>query len=253
MLQDFIERISREAGRLALQYREKGSLVVESKESNAKDIVTEADRGIESYLRGEILHSFPDHSILGEEGDDVKGNDCLWILDPIDGTVSYAHGQPIFSISIAYREGDEIKAGAVTAPALGEYYYAERGKGAFLNGKSLKVSSCTLPEEAVLATGFACLRANMKENNLERFCRIAPQVRGMRRMGSAAYDLAMVAAGRVEAFWEQHLNLYDVAAGVLLVEEAGGIVSDYSGRSGLNTEEVLAACPGMHGKLVEWL
>ena len=128
-LHDFIERISREAGRLSLQYREQGSLLIENKDSNRKDIVTAADKAIESYLRKEILGAYPDHSIMGEEGDDVKGNECLWVLDPIDGTVSFAHGLPIFTVSIGYMEGDRIVAGAITAPVLNEFFYAERGRG----------------------------------------------------------------------------------------------------------------------------
>lgn len=226
---------------------------MENKAANPKDIVTEADKAIEEYLRREILLAYPDHSILGEEGDDVEGNECLWILDPIDGTVSFAHGQPIFTISIAYRVGKTLEAGAVTAPVLNEFYYAERGKGAFLNGQPIKVSPCSNPVQSVVSTGFGCLRANLKENNLERFCRIAPRVRGIRRMGSAAYDLAMVAAGRTEAYWEQHLNLYDIAAGVILVQEAGGVISDFSGKAGINTEEVVAACPALHKQLIEWM
>ncbi len=252
-LHDFIERISREAGRLALQYRDKDSLLIENKHANRKDIVTAADKAIERYLRDEILHAYPDHSIMGEEGDDIKGNECLWVLDPIDGTVSFAHGLPIFTVSIGYMEGDVIKAGAITAPVLDEFFYAERGKGAFLNGRPIHVSDCSVPEEAVMATGFACLRDNLKENNLERFSRIAPRVQHMSRLGSAAYDMAMVAAGRVEGYWEQQLNLYDIAAGVVLVEEAGGIVSDFSGAPVVNPRQILAANPAMHGQMLSWM
>jgi myo-inositol-1(or 4)-monophosphatase len=252
-LKDFIMKIAREASRMALEYREKNMLHIEDKEGNVKDIVTAADKAIEAYLRREILAAYPDHSILGEEGDDVQGNECLWVLDPIDGTVSYAHGQPIFSISIGYMEGNEVMAGAVMAPVLNEFFYAEKGKGAFLNGRPIHVSFCSEPGSSVLATGFACLRAGLEKNNLERFCRIAPQVRGIRRMGSAAYDLAMVASGRIEAYWEQHLNLYDIAAGVLLVREAGGVFSDFSGNPEINPEEVLAGNEALHRWLVQEL
>ena len=221
---------------------------VESK-TTSKDIVTEADKGIERFIREELAREFPDHAITGEEEGASGDHEYRWIIDPIDGTVSYLHEQPFFCISIALSHNDELVLGAVYAPVFDELFFAEKGKGAFLNDEPIRVSSEAELVQSVVATGFACLRSNLEKNNLPAFNVVAPQVRGMRRFGSAALDLCSVAAGRLEAYWESNINIYDVAAGVLILREAGGKVTDYSGEQTRIPDEVLASNGAVHENL----
>lgn len=197
----------------------------------ARDLVTSVDKEVEQFIIDKIKDAYPDHSIIGEEtGITNSGSSHCWIIDPIDGTTSYFHKQPYYSVSIAYQRNGITEAGVVYAPALGQLFSAERGKGAFLNGRErLTVSTTDEMINVLLATGFACLRAGRKTNNLVYLNQILPKIRDIRRCGSAAIDLAYVAAGKVDGFWEMDLNIYDIAAGVLLVEEAGGEVLDMKG------------------------
>jgi len=195
-----------------------------------KDLVTATDNHVESFLVQQIQSRFPGHGILGEEtGRSTTSSEFLWIIDPIDGTTSFFHGQPYYAVSIALKRADDIILGAVFAPALGQLFYAQKDRGAFLNDKPIQVSETTNFTDAVMATGFACLRAGHAQNNLGHFNRIVPRLRDIRRCGSAAVDLAYVACGKLDGFWEMNLNIYDVAAGVLLVTEAGGTVCDFEG------------------------
>lgn len=248
----FIKKIALEAGEMALA-GQKEALSIDFKKKNDKDIVTQVDRDIETFLRSQIVNRFPEHAILGEEEGATGSGTSRWILDPIDGTVSFAHGQRNFSISIAYEENGELICGAVYAPAHGEFFYGEKGKGAWLNGTPIGVSSTESLNLSVLATGFACVRDGEKKNNLDNFCRILPQVRGIRRLGSAALDLAYVACGQFDGFWEMSLNLYDVAAGILLVREAGGKVSDFSGKQDRVPREIVACNDSLHNLLISQL
>jgi len=252
-MKEFIKQIAEEAGTMALEYWRTSSLDEESKDSAGKDIVTVADKRIEALLRERILERFPDHSILGEEEGFSGGGDSRWILDPIDGTASFAHGQRNFSISIAYEFKGTLQAASVYAPAHGEFFYAEKGKGASLNGESIQVSTRKKLNLSIAATGFACLRAGTERNNLENFCRIAPKLRGIRRLGSAALDLAYVACGQFDAFWEIYLNSYDIAAGLLLVQEAGGRISDFSGSMEGLPGELLVSNGLLHDAFLELL
>lgn len=197
-----------------------------------KDLVTDVDREVERFLVRTIKERFPDHDIIGEEdGTQLSGSEYCWIIDPIDGTTSFCHGQPFFAVSIGLRRWTELVAGGVFAPMLDQLFLAERGSGAMLNERPITVSACTRLDASVLATGFACLRAGMTHNNLRYVNDLLPHIRDIRRCGSAALDLAYVAAGKVDGFWELNLNWYDIAAGVLLVTEAGGTVSDFFGGS----------------------
>lgn len=199
---------------------------------DAKDLVTIVDRRVEDYLVSRIKKRFAGHDIIGEEsGSHLSGSDYCWIIDPIDGTTSYFHRQPYFSVSIGLKKKGELICGGVYAPALKQMFLAARGEGATLNGKPIQVSQCTRLVNSVLATGFACLRSGLEHNNLTYFNRIMPEIRDVRRCGSAALDLAYVAAGKYDGFWEMNLNDYDVAAGVLLVIEAGGRICDFNGGS----------------------
>jgi len=245
----FIEHLARQAGRMAVHYRTQPDLDIQRKE-DPKDIVTRADREIEHFLRSEIEQHYPNHGVIGEEEADKPGVEYCWVIDPIDGTASYAHGQYHYAISIALQKNNETILGAVYAPALDELFMAEAGKGATRNRRPIHVSSCARLEESMLGTGFACLRNNRPRNNLPLFAAIAPKVRDTRRFGSAALDLAYVACGQLDGFWELHLHLYDIAAGVLLVREAGGLVTDFRGDAAGLPGEILATNGALHSPLL---
>jgi myo-inositol-1(or 4)-monophosphatase len=211
-----------------------------------KDLVTATDRQVETFIVQQISSRFPDHGILGEEtGRHQTRSDYLWIVDPIDGTTSFFHGQPYYAVSIALEKAGEIIMGAVCAPALGQLFHACKGQGAFMNDHPVRVSDTIILADAVMATGFACLRDGLENNNLVHFNRIVPQLRDIRRCGSAALDLCYVACGKLDGFWELHLNIYDVAAGILLVTEAGGVISDFSGGPFFPENGIVAANHGM--------
>ncbi len=250
---DFVSNLACEAGVMSLKlFDEFSQDDLEFKGS--KDLVTTADRAVEEYIIGEIKEAFPEHDIFGEEsGKQKSGSDYCWIIDPIDGTTSFVHEQPFYSVSIALQENGESIAGAVYAPRLKELFCAEQDKGAFLNGRRLKVSSRQPLINSVLSTGFACVRANLPDNNLPYFAKIVPELRGIRRYGSAAVDLGYVAAGRLEGFWEMNLKPYDYAAGILLVEEAGGAVTDFRGGNDLVNRGVVATNGLIHEPLLELL
>ena len=239
-MMDFLKKLATEAGRICLEGSEHLSAAdVEFK--NPRDLVTVVDKKVEDYIVSEIKKVYPDHGIIGEEtGRTETGGDSWWIIDPIDGTTSFFHGQPYYAVSIAFRKGGELLAGVVHAPALGQLFSAEKGKGACLNGRKIQVSSTLRMSESVLGTGFACLRAGWEKNNMAYLNRIMPAIRDIRRCGSAAIDLAYVAAGKFDGFWELNLNIYDIAAGALLVAEAGGTVCDFRGGSAYPEEGIIA-------------
>lgn len=252
---DSVSEFARAAGDLAMRHWRSG-LACEAKGGNAKDHVTAADREVEAFLVGEIHRRFPGHRILGEEGgyQGAASSDYLWVIDPIDGTTSFARGQRLFSVSIGVCYRGEAIVGVVNAPAVGELYAAERGAGAWMNGtERLRVSAAQDLSEALVSTGFACLRANLAENNLAIFSRVLPRVVDVRRTGSAAFDLCQVAAGRTDAFWELALQDYDVAAGAVVVAEAGGLVTDFAGRSDFPRAGTVAATPAIHQALLKLL
>ena len=194
------------------------------------DPVTEIDRRSEAYLLEKIHKQFPEHRIVAEESGGLDGSDdSLWYVDPLDGTVNYAHGLPIFSVSIAFAEKGRTTLGVVYNPAQNELYSAEEGRGARLNGETITVSKTDNLDGSLVVTGFPYDRRTNPENNLDHFNRFALRAQGVRRLGSAALDLCYVAAGRVDGFWEVRLNPWDVAAGALIVEEAGGRVTGMDG------------------------
>jgi myo-inositol-1(or 4)-monophosphatase len=197
---------------------------------SVRDLVTPVDRKVEDFLRDQIGKKYPDHTLIGEErGTSGGGSDSCWVIDPIDGTNSYVHGLPGYSVSIALQQGGATVAGVVYGPVLNMMFAAEKGQGATLNGRPIKVSQRSLVSQSVLATGFGAFRDGQVAESLEIFTRVAPRARDIRRHGSAALDLAWVAAGRMDGYWEQGLKLYDYAAGILLVSEAGGRVIDFGG------------------------
>jgi myo-inositol-1(or 4)-monophosphatase len=213
------------------------------------DLVTEVDQQSETYILAEIKKQFPDHKVIAEESGEVQGNSGhAWYVDPIDGTTNYAHGLPIFAVSIAYAYHGEVILGVVYNPIRDEMFSAEKGKGAWLNGKPIHTTSRVELNKSLLVTGFRYDRFTNPDNNLENFKRLALQVRGIRRLGSAALDLCFVAAGRVDGYWEIHLELWDLAAGMLIAREAGAVVTKRDGSQDIfiSPLSVVAANPGLH-------
>ncbi len=201
--------------------------------SSARDLVTQADLASEAAIQALLARAFPNHAIRAEEswhdGPAIARDQPCWYVDPLDGTVNFLHGLPIYCVSIALWADGRPQVGLVHAPRLQETFHAVRGQGAWLGEQRLGVTSTAHLGEALVATGFPYRRGELARNNLETFGRFFYEVRGLRRMGSAALDLAYVAAGRFDAFWERHLAPHDVAAGGLLVLEAGGLVFDAAG------------------------
>jgi myo-inositol-1(or 4)-monophosphatase len=229
---------------------------IESKPGR-QNLVTEYDKTAEQFIISSIQKRFADHSILAEESGALTHSKSpyTWIIDPLDGTVNFAHGIPHFSVSIAVAKEEKVISGAVFQPMTQELFVAERGQGAFLNGTALSVSSDTSLDTALLATGFPY---NADENPLhciDHFALLQGQGIPIRRLGSAAIDLAYVAAGRFAAFWEVTLQPWDMAAGMLLVEEAGGRVTHYDGkkRSLFNDGTVLATNGHLHQQMIAQL
>lgn len=246
---DVLERVVREAGLIAMRHFDDLESVGISKKS-PRDLVTVADVAIEQYLKEALEKEFPQYGFWGEESGQTADQTNRWIVDPIDGTHSFIKGQYFWSISVALEIEGELVAGSVYAPALDDLYLAAKGKGASKNGKEIHVSPETSLADSMIATGFACLRSYLEDNNLKRFCAIAQKTTGQRRFGSAAMDLCLVADGQVDAFWEQELNLYDVAAGALIAKEAGATVTDFKGNEGVFPKQILVTNGGIFDELL---
>jgi len=217
-----------------------------------KDLVTIADKKIEDFIVKQIRTRYPSHDIFGEESGKTNfSSDYLWIIDPIDGTTSFVHHQPFYSISVAVQHNGQTILGAVYLPSLDELFYAGKDCGAFLNNHLICVSKANKLINSVMATGFACLRADLPVNNLFYFNKIVPKLRDIRRFGSAAIDLCYVACGRLDGFWEMNLNIYDVAAGAFIVEQAGGKICDFRGGYNFPEHGIIAANKHLQKKLLE--
>ena len=218
------------------------------------DFVSAADIKAETTLRAELQKARPRFGFLMEETGEIAGEDGKhrWIIDPIDGTTNFLHGIPHFAISIGLEMEGEIIAGVVYNPIVEEMFYAEKGQGAFLNDHRLRVSARTKMTEAVIATGIPFHGRPGHEPFLKQLGRVMNEVAGVRRMGTASLDLAYVAAGRCEGFWETGLQPWDIAAGILLVREAGGFVTDFKGgQDVLHGGNVVAANPKLHKQLLD--
>lgn len=222
--------IARGAGAIVGERYAKGHQ--ETQKGHVHNLVTETDHASEEFIVGEMARRFPDHGVRAEEGRDRGGlpGEVEWVVDPLDGTNNFAHGFPMFSVSMAAMRGGKILVGVTYDPLRDEMFAAVRGGGATLNGRPLSVSGRTSLAESLIATGFPYDKSTNPDNNLSQFVAVAPRVRGIRRAGSAALDLAYVAAGRLEAYWERGTSAWDVAAGILFVLEAGGQVTDYEGQ-----------------------
>lgn len=219
------------------------------------NLVTEMDTRSERTIVEILRTAFPDHGIVAEEETSIQnGSGYLWIIDPLDGTTNYAHAYPCFSVSIALQHEQDIIAGVVYDPMRGELFSAGKGQGAFLNGKQIQVSSIDILIKSLLATGFPYDRKVCSKNNMDHFHNLLMAAQEVRRDGSAALDLCYVAAGRFDGFWELKLKAWDVAAGSLIVREAGGMISGLAGNPvNLDAGEILASNGKIHSAMVEVL
>jgi myo-inositol-1(or 4)-monophosphatase len=213
-------------------------------------LVTSADQKAEALIATRLKKGFPEFDLLAEEAGESAGragSDAVWVVDPLDGTTNFAHGLPVYAVSIALWEKEKPVLGVVYHPALDELFWAVKGKGAFLNKKRMTVSRTTDPNSALLSTGFPYDLRRSQENNLDYFAAFATRVRAIRRMGAAALDIAWTAAGRFDGFWELKLYPWDIAAAVLMVAEAGGKLSGFEGEElGLSTPNVVASNGRLH-------
>jgi myo-inositol-1(or 4)-monophosphatase len=241
--------IAREAGGLLMHYFHK-HLKIEYK--GDADLVTAADRAAEVLIRERIKQQWPAHDVLGEEqGLSDLGSEYRWYVDPLDGTTNFAHGYPVFCVSLGLEYRGRRIAAAVYDPTRDEMFSAEKGRGAHLNGEALRVSKTAVLKECLLATGFPSHKRH-KNPNIYFYHQITLHSHGVRRAGSAALDLCNVAAGRFDGFWEFNLNPWDTAAGVLIVEEAGGKVTRFDGSPfELDSRETLASNGLIHDALMQ--
>jgi myo-inositol-1(or 4)-monophosphatase len=241
--------IAREAGALLMQHF-RARVKIEYK--GDVDLVTVADRETEELITSRIHEKWPGHDILGEEGTNTnRGSEFRWYIDPLDGTTNFAHSYPVFCVSMAVEHNGERVAGVLYDPTRDELFAAAKGTGATLNGETIQVSATARLEESLVATGFPSHKRH-KNPNIHFYHQITLRTHGVRRAGSAALDLANVACGRYDGFWEFNLNPWDTAAGALIVQEAGGKVSDFSGGPfQIASREVLASNGKIHEALLK--
>jgi len=243
-----MQELAREAGALLMSFF--GKVAIEYK--GDVDLVTQADRSSEALIVERIRKQWPGHDLIGEEGSRTEtGSDFLWYIDPLDGTTNFAHGYPVFCVSLGLEYKGERIAGVIFDPTRNEMFAAEKGGGSRLNGRAIHVSPATRLAESLLATGFPSHKRH-KNPNIQFYHQITLRSHGVRRAGSAALDLCCVAAGRYDGFWEFNLNSWDTAAGVLVVQEAGGKVTNFSGGPfTIDSREVLASNSLLHQELLQ--
>ena len=244
-------RAARSAGNVIIRNLGKlDTLAIHTKDRN--DFVTEVDRQAEQEIIYTLRKAFPSHGILAEESGVQEGDDYQWIIDPLDGTTNFLHGFPQFAVSIAMRHKGRLEHGVVYDPLRQEIFAASRGAGATLNDKRIRVTSRKSLEGSLLGTGFPFKSQQYLEVYLDMFRALFPQTAGIRRPGSAALDLAYVAAGRLDGFWEIGLSIWDMAAGVLLIQEAGGLSSDFhGGHDHLEHGNIVAGNPKLFAEILK--
>ena len=216
------------------------------------DLVTEIDYKIEKHLINAIQSNFPSHAILAEESGAVNGKDGdRWYIDPLDGTINYAHRIPLYGVSIAWESAGVLQMGVVYDPSHDECFYAQRGVGAWLNGEPLHVSHTSNMEQSLHTTAFV-RQDGIFERNVRIFAHLSRHTFGVRRMGCASLELCYVSCGRVDSYWEQGINAWDIAAAALIVEEAGGIITTPTGSPDYFKQPyaILAAAPGIHAQMI---
>jgi len=245
---DFAVKIAKKAGGILLDYYQT-NIQISYKGGDKKNLVTEVDMLAEKTIVEAIKKNFPDHCFLAEEGGDcgIKPSDYKWVIDPIDGTTNYAHGHNFYAVSIALMYKNEVLVGVVYAPLFNELFHGAKGMGAFLNKKRLKVSPTATIDTSLLATE--------RGHDLPGFKHMLPKAQGIRRTGSAALDMAYTAAGRLDGYWQFGIYPWDIAAGVLLVQEAGGKVTDREGKpldlKGIDSLNILATNGKIHAEMIK--
>ena len=251
---DIAVSCARHAGEILLRNLDKPRSI-ERKESLDTNLVTETDREVEEYIVGVITHEFPEHEILAEEsGERGTRSEYRWIIDPLDGTTNYTHRLPLFCTSIGLEHRGDLILGVIYDPTRDELYSAEKGSGAFLNGRRLKVSETRVLKESLLVTGFPYDVRSNPDRVVEHFNAFLVEARALRRLGSAAIDFCYVAAGRFDGVWETSLKPWDMAAGILIVQEAGGKFTDFRGRpSTIYDHTMLVSNGNIHNQMVEVL
>ena len=255
MTWDFLATAAEAALQAGAIQRSRYGQKVEIHHKGEIDLVTEVDRACEAAIVALIRERFPAHDIVAEETAlDRTGSRYVWFVDPLDGTTNFAHGYPFFCASVALTDGGERVAGAVYDCIKDELFTAERGVGAFLNGRRLRVSGAAALNDAMLITGFPYDLRTDPAHALRLFNALIPHARAIRRDGAAALDLAYVAAGRVDGFFEESLHPWDMMAGALMVEEAGGQVTRFDGSPvGLHADQVVAAGAALHARMLDVL
>ncbi|HEX7378329.1 MAG TPA: inositol monophosphatase family protein [Pirellulales bacterium] len=246
------QRAARVGGEVLLDWAGRFSV----REKGPSDLVTEADLAAQNAIRNVLLGEFPDHGFLAEENENITGAaaDCRWIVDPLDGTMNYVHHMPNFSVSIALEQRGEVIVGTVFDPSNGECYSAAKGRGAFLNGNRLTVSGNSTLDQALVAVSFAA-QVRRDDPEIAQFIEVMLRAQGIRRMGSSALNLSYLAAGRFDGYWSKATKIWDIAAGALLVTEAGGTITDYDGGplAIAKPQFIAAATAPLHKELRELL
>ncbi len=241
---------ARRAGQIILEYR-KHLQSIQVLEKAQHDFVTKVDRLAEEEIIKTIHAAFPKHGFLAEESGGELNNDYIWVIDPLDGTTNYIYGLPHFSVSIALWHKDKFEHAVVYDPLRKDLFSASYGKGAFLNGNPIQVSTRQNLQSSLLGTGFPFRELSHLTEYTQIFTVLLPQCAGIRRLGSAALDLAYIAAGRLDGFWEFGLYPWDIAAGVLLIKEAGGIITNFHGQENyLNHDNIIAGNPGIYNAIL---
>lgn len=230
---------------------------IQQKAGQERNLVTDIDKKSQEIIISTIKRHYPSHHILAEEGGGSHTENLShykWIIDPLDGTTNFTHGLPVFCVSIALEYNNDVILGVIYDPNLNELFTAEKGRGAYLNGRRIAVSKTPTLRQSLLVTGFPYNIAENPNHAIERFVNFLVYAQAVRRMGSAAIDLAYVAAGRYDGFWEVALNPWDMAAGALLVKEAGGELSDFTGTSfSIYQKEIVASNNLVHGEMIKVL
>ena len=246
-------KAARRAGAIINRATVAGGFEVQAKRAN--DFVTEIDKAAEAAIIAIVRQAYPDHAILAEESGATQGSaEYEWVIDPLDGTTNFIHGFPQYCVSIAIRHRGALAHGVVYDPNRNELFTASKGRGAFLNDRRIRVSKCTRFGDALVGTGFPFKEVTRVDQYVRQFRSIITSTAGLRRAGAAALDLAYVACGRLDAFWELGLSPWDMAAGALMIQEAGGLVADLSGEDGyLKSGEIACATPKIFPSLLEAL